>query len=80
MSKPRGKVAGSARGVYKAVVSVDVPSGIDSKTGEVMGECAQADLTVALGFQKLRAGKTMVKDISIPRQLLKNKNVKARLQ
>jgi len=33
-------------------VSVDLPSGLDATTGEIRGECVQADLTVTLGAVK----------------------------
>lgn len=34
------------------VVAVDVPSGLNSDTGMVLGECVRADLTVTLGLAK----------------------------
>lgn len=33
-------------------VAVDLPSGLDASTGEIPGECVQADLTVTLGAVK----------------------------
>jgi NAD(P)H-hydrate epimerase len=33
-------------------ISVDLPSGLEATTGEVFDPCAQADLTVTLGFAK----------------------------
>lgn len=38
------------RGAF--TVAVDVPSGLDSTTGEVLGTCVQADLTISIGFIK----------------------------
>lgn len=35
------------------IVSVDIPSGINATTGEVMGVCVSADATVTFGYHKL---------------------------
>lgn len=64
----------------RPVVSVDIPSGLNADTGEVMGVCIRANLTVALGLPKKGfyqrgakrwTGKVIVADISIPPVLLK---------
>ena len=34
----------------KAVVAVDIPSGVSSETGAALGEAAEADLTVTFGY------------------------------
>jgi len=54
-------------------VAVDVPTGIDSDTGEVLGEAVRANLTVTLhamktGFSKARkfCGEIKIGDIGIP--------------
>lgn len=56
------------------VISVDIPSGIDSNTGKVFGEAVKADITVTFGFRKLGhvlypgtqyTGELYVKDIGI---------------
>jgi len=54
-------------------VAVDVPTGIDSDTGEILGEAVKADLTVTfhrakLGFEKAKryVGELVVKDIGLP--------------
>ncbi|MFN0072298.1 MAG: NAD(P)H-hydrate dehydratase, partial [Chloroflexota bacterium] len=57
MRSPLGELAGtinSLRGEQRRpiVVAVDVPSGIDSDTGEVSGPVVQADVTVTLGAVK----------------------------
>ena len=36
----------------KFVTAVDIPSGIDSDTGQLIGPCVQADLTLALTLLK----------------------------
>jgi NAD(P)H-hydrate epimerase len=58
-------------GGYK--VAIDVPTGIDSDTGEVLGEAVRANLTVTLhamktGFAKAKefCGEIKVADIGIP--------------
>jgi NAD(P)H-hydrate epimerase len=54
-------------------VAVDVPTGIDSDTGKVLGEAVKADLTIAFhktkkGLEKAKkyTGKLVVKDIGLP--------------
>jgi hydroxyethylthiazole kinase-like uncharacterized protein yjeF len=54
-------------------VAVDVPTGIDSDTGEVLGEAVRANLTITLhatktGFSKAKqfCGEVKVADIGIP--------------
>jgi len=54
-------------------VAVDIPTGIDSDTGEVLGEVVKADLTVTfhkakpgLGEAKKYTGELVVKDIGLP--------------
>jgi NAD(P)H-hydrate epimerase len=61
------------------VISVDVPSGIDSDTGQVPGEAVRADDTVAMGLPKLglllypaaaHTGRLHVADIGFPAHLI----------
>ena len=40
----------------KAVVAVDIPSGVSSETGAALGEAVEADLTVTFGYEKLGNG------------------------
>lgn len=51
----------------KRVIAIDVPSGLDSDTGEAYAPSVHADLTVTLGLPKpgLR-GEFVVVDIGIP--------------
>jgi len=57
------------------IISVDIPSGIDSDTGSVLGSAIRSDITVTLGCAKLGtslypgvyyAGEQVVVDIGIP--------------
>jgi len=56
-------------------VAVDVPTGIDADTGEVLGEAVKADLTVTLhrtkkGLKNAKEylGELVVKDIGLPKE------------
>ena len=57
-------------------LAVDVPTGIDSDTGEVLGTAVKADLTVTfhkakLGLNKAKkyVGELVVKDIGLPKEI-----------
>lgn len=61
-------------------VAVDLPSGIHSDTGQVMGIALRSDLTVTFGYEKIGtvlypgriySGKVVVKDIGFPKTSLK---------
>jgi NAD(P)H-hydrate epimerase len=61
------------------VVSVDIPSGVSSDSGQVMGVAVRADHTVAFGLPKRGhflypgaelSGRLFVEDIGFPRELL----------
>jgi len=61
------------------VVAVDIPSGLNADTGEVMGICVQAAVTVSLALAKkgfylnegpAYTGRVVVADISIPWELI----------
>lgn len=63
----------------KYVISIDIPSGIDSDRGNLMGAGVRADRTVTLALPKVGlymypgadyAGEIMVEDISIPWELV----------
>jgi NAD(P)H-hydrate epimerase len=64
----------------KKVVSVDIPSGLNADTGEILGACVKATVTVTMGLPKKGfyegrgpevAGKIVVADIGFPAELLK---------
>ncbi|KAF0144373.1 MAG: YjeF family protein [Nitrospirae bacterium] len=61
------------------IVSVDIPSGISSDTGQVMGEAVSADYTVTFGLPKRGhflypgaeyTGKLFIEDIGFPEELI----------
>jgi NAD(P)H-hydrate epimerase len=65
-------------------VSVDIPSGINSDTGEVMGAAIKADTTVTFGIPKRGhilypgcefTGKLHIADISIPEAAVKKESI-----
>lgn len=56
-------------------IAVDVPTGIDADTGEILGEAVKADVTITfhrlkigLGNAKEYAGEIIVKDIGVPKE------------
>ena len=62
------------------IISVDIPSGISSDDGQVMGEAVNADYTVTFGLPKrghllhpgaMHTGRLFVEDIGFPEKLLK---------
>ena len=69
-------------------VAVDVPSGLNSDTGEVWGRCVNADYTVALAQPKCghymnkglsHCGKVVVKEIGIPSEIYQELNLNCKL-
>ena len=71
----RGSVFESVETAPHPVVAVDIPSGIDADTGQVLGQALTADLTVTFQFAKpglllhpgrAHAGTLKVVDIGIP--------------
>lgn len=87
----RGTVRGAIANVINAInrlpipiLSVDLPSGLDADTGNPLGTCVQADLTVTIGFPKRGllvhpgaelAGKLEVVDIGFPQQVVEAQNI-----
>lgn len=63
----------------RLIYAVDMPSGISSDNGQIMGEAIEADVTVTFGYKKCGlilypgrsfAGKTIVEDIGFPAEAL----------
>jgi len=67
-----------------AVISVDIPSGISSDNGQIMGEAVKADYTVTFGLPKRGhllypgaecTGKLFIENIGFPAKLLASNNL-----
>lgn len=92
-------IQGSVRGIYKdviyminqaerPVVSVDVPSGLNSDTGSIGGICVRAHKTVTFGLPKVGlmtfpgvdyVGELVIGDIGIPDKVVQNENITTNL-
>jgi len=68
----------------RPVVAVDIPTGVNADTGEVMGTAVRADLTVTMALPKRGlvlhpgascAGEVRVADIGIPPQVAEQENI-----
>jgi hydroxyethylthiazole kinase-like uncharacterized protein yjeF len=66
------------------IVSVDIPSGISSDNGQIMGEAVRADYTVTFGLPKRghllypgaqHSGKLFIEDIGFPEELLNSEKL-----
>lgn len=67
------------------VISVDIPSGINGETGEILGTCIKAYKTVTFGYAKVGlfvhpaaqyTGETVVADIGIPKNVVDKFDIK----
>lgn len=76
---PMAGVIGFLNSSGVPVVSIDIPSGISSDTGQVMGVAVKADYTVTFGLPKRghllypgadHTGRLIVEDIGFPRDFL----------
>jgi len=48
-----GKIIDEINALSKPVMAIDIPSGLNADTGQIMGKAVKADLTVTFGFPKL---------------------------
>lgn len=71
-----------------AVLTIDIPSGIDGTSGSVMGTCVKADTTVTFCMPKIGlvlnpgceyAGRLVVADIGIPACVIDKQNIRTEL-
>ncbi len=90
-----GDVLGLVRGVIhiinssgKYILSIDIPSGICGKTGQVRGACIKAEKTVTFGLPKTGmvihpgcqyTGELVVADISIPTRVISEIDIRTEL-
>lgn len=72
----------------KKVISIDIPSGLSSDTGEILGEHIKSDVTVTFGLPKRghllypaakSVGELRVLDISIPKHIIDEEDIKVNL-
>jgi len=72
----------------RPVVAIDMPTGINADTGEVMGSAVRADLTVTMALLKRgivlhpgarHAGTVRIADIGIPPQAVEKEKINVRL-
>ena len=73
---PVSNLVALINGMKAFKVAVDIPTGIDSDTGEVLGEAVKADLTITFyqeksGFKKSKSyiGKLVVAEIGLPHEI-----------
>ena len=78
------EIISAMNGEHRPIVAVDVPSGLDSDTGEVNGACVKATLTVTFALPKIGlmvypgaeyVGELVVVDIGMPRQVMAAEDV-----
>ena len=81
-SEVRGLYRGAIELINQAggfVAAVDIPSGVDADTGQILGEAVKADLTATFGLPKIGlllppgrelAGRLEIVDIGIPPHIL----------
>lgn len=84
----KGRIGDAVAAINKAdapAVSIDLPTGMETDTGAVHGECVNATATVTMAFLKRgllfspareHAGKVYVADIGIPRKVVDESSVK----
>lgn len=65
------------------IISLDIPSGLDSQSGKILGTCVKANATITFVYPKLGCylfpgyafcGEIIVKDLDIPKQVLQQCN------
>ncbi|MBE7415532.1 MAG: NAD(P)H-hydrate dehydratase [Deltaproteobacteria bacterium] len=75
----------SINSLGKKTIAVDVPSGIDATTGNVLGSAVRADITATMAMPKLGlllypgrtyAGRVEVIDIGVPHELLEDGGIR----
>jgi len=84
VTSPMTEVIRFLNGSAVNVLSVDIPSGISSDTGQIMGEAVRADITVTFGIPKIghmlfpgadHAGSLCIEDIGFPEVVLNDERL-----
>ncbi|MBI5682541.1 MAG: NAD(P)H-hydrate dehydratase [Deltaproteobacteria bacterium] len=79
------KVIEFINSIGKPVAAIDVPTGLDASTGNVLGACVKADITITMTLPKLglfiypgaaHAGEVEIVDIGIPKKLIDEAGIK----
>lgn len=85
LSLPYRSIVEGINSLGKRVIAVDIPSGIDSDTGQIMGAAVKAEMTITFGIPKVGlylfpgcdyAGKIEVIDIGFPEALISAEGMK----
>ncbi|MDO8281166.1 MAG: NAD(P)H-hydrate dehydratase [Thermodesulfovibrionia bacterium] len=88
IKSPLSGVINKVNSLSSPVLSVDIPSGISSDTGQIMGCAVKADHTVTFGLPKRGhllypgaeyTGRLSIADIGFPQKLLTSSKIKANL-
>lgn len=83
-----GKVLSMVSDLDKKVLAVDIPSGVNSDTGEIPGNALRADLTVTFGLPKWGhvlfpgaecTGELVVADIGFPPGMMNDEEIKGEI-
>jgi hydroxyethylthiazole kinase-like uncharacterized protein yjeF len=78
----------SVNSLKKPVVAIDIPSGLDADSGQVLGACIQARITVTFGLAKRgllvhpgaqAAGRVVIVDISLPARAVEGEKIQDNL-
>lgn len=73
---------------FKDIISVDIPSGICSDTGQILGSALIAKLTITFGLPKIglllfpgreHCGELIIENIGFPKRLLEERDIKCEL-
>jgi len=88
IKNPYSDVINAINSSRKPVVSIDVPSGVDSDTGEILGVAVKADITVTFALPKRGllvfpgaeyAGILKIGDIGIPKRIIGEEDIRVNL-
>ncbi|MDO9534693.1 MAG: NAD(P)H-hydrate dehydratase [Bacillota bacterium] len=88
VSEPYEEIITAVNGTRALIVAVDIPSGISADSGEVMGAAVKAQYTVTFALPKRGlllfpgaeyAGKVIVTDIGIPKELTSSAEISENL-